>query len=306
MLEGRMPTASPFEIARRTPPILIAVVGVMLGCAMDAMVKTLGAAYSVVLIASARYVFGAMFAGVAVVATKSRLPSAAGLRRHALRAVIIAVCSLLFFNCLTILPIAEATVLIFCAPLMIAPLARLILGERVRAMAAVALGIGFIGMVITVQGAEGAGDTARRLEGVLSGVFAAALYALSMVLLRQLARNDSAVTTAFLSNLFPAFYLLPFALWLGVAPQPADLPLFAATGLTGFVMWFMLTAAYARAPAQSVAPAEYTALIWSALLGIVFFAEAPRWQVWTGAGVIVLAVMMAAWDGHRAERRAAA
>jgi len=306
MLEGRMPTASPFEIARRTPPILIAVVGVMLGCAMDAMVKTLGAAYSVVLIASARYVFGAVFAGVAIVATKSRLPGAAGLRRHALRAVIIAVCSLLFFNCLTILPIAEATVLIFCAPLMIAPLARLILGERVRAMAALALGIGFIGMVITVQGAEGAGDTARRLEDVLSGVFAAALYALSMVLLRQLARNDSAVTTAFLSNLFPAFYLLPFALWLGVAPHPADLPLFAATGLTGFVMWFMLTAAYARAPAQSVAPAEYTALIWSALLGIVFFAETPRWQVWTGAGVIVLAVMMAAWDGHRAERRAAA
>jgi S-adenosylmethionine uptake transporter len=306
MLEGRMPTAFPFDIAKRTPPILIAVVGVMLGCAMDAMVKTLGAAYSVVLIASARYVFGALFAGAALAATKSRLPNAAGLGRHALRAVIIAVCSLLFFNCLTILPIAEATVLIFCAPLMIAPLARLILGERIRAMAAVALGIGFIGMVITVQGAEGAGDAARRLEGVLSGMFAAALYALSMVLLRQLARNDSAVTTAFLSNLFPAIYLLPFALWLGVAPQPADLPLFAATGLTGFVMWFMLTTAYARAPAQSVAPAEYTALIWSAILGIVFFAETPRWQVWTGAGVIVLAVMMAAWDGHRAERRAAA
>ncbi len=301
-----MPTASPFAIAKRTPPVLIAVVGVMLGCAMDAMVKTLGAAYSVVLIASARYVFGALFAGAALVATKSRLPNAAGLRRHALRAVNIAVCSLLFFNCLTILPIAEATVLIFCAPLMIAPLARLILGERIRAMAAVALGVGFIGMVITVQGAEGAGDTARRLEGILSGIFAAALYALSMVLLRKLARNDSAVTTAFLSNLFPALYLLPFALWLGVAPQPADLPQFAATGLAGFVMWFLLTAAYARAPAQSVAPAEYTALIWGAILGIVFFSETPRWEVWTGAGVIVLAVMLAAWDSHRAEQRAAA
>lgn len=304
--KGRMPTASPFHLASRTPPVLIAVVGVMLGCVMDAMVKTLGAAYSVVLIASARYVFGAVFSGIAVVATKARLPDAAGLRRHALRAVIIAICSVLFFNCLTILPIAEATVLIFCAPLMIAPLARLILGERIRAMAAIALGIGFIGMVVTVQGAEGAGDASRRLEGVLSGVFAAALYALSMVLLRQLARNDSAVTTAFLSNLFPGIYLLPFALWLGVAPQAADLPLFAATGLTGFVMWFMLTAAYARAPAQSVAPAEYTALIWSAILGIVFFAETPRWQVWTGAGVIVMAVMLAAWDSHRAERRAAA
>lgn len=303
MLEGRMPAAFPFNIATRTPPILIAVVGVMLGCIMDAMVKTLGAAYGVVLIAAGRYVFGTMFAGAALAATKAKLPDGAGLRRHALRAVIIAACSLLFFNCLTILPIAEATVLIFCAPLMIAPLARLILGERIRAMAAVALGVGFVGMVVTVQGAEGGGDAARRLEGVLSGVSAAGLYALSMVLLRQLARNDSAVTTAFLSNLFPAVYLVPVALLLGAAPQPADLPLFAMTGLTGFAMWFMLTAAYARAPAQNVAPAEYTALIWSALLGIMFFAETPRWQVWTGAGVIVLAVMMAAWDSHRAKQR---
>ncbi|MEZ6031139.1 MAG: DMT family transporter [Hyphomonadaceae bacterium] len=301
-----MSTTLPSSLAHRTPPILIAIIGVMLGCIMDAMVKTLGAAYGVVLIATGRYVFGSIFSGAAVVATKARLPGAAGMGRHAVRAMIIATCSVLFFNCLSILPIAEATVLIFCAPLMIAPLARLILGEKIRAMAAAALAIGFVGMLVTVQGANSVGDETRRLEGVLSGFGAAALYALSMVLLRRLARNDGAVTTAFLSNLFPAIYLLPVAIFLGAAPAAVDLPLFAATGLTGFFMWFMLTAAYSRAPAQDIAPAEYTALIWSALLGYVFFAELPRWQVWAGAGVIVLAVMMAAWDSRRAEQRAAA
>lgn len=301
-----MQISSPSSPLRRAPPIVIAVLGVLLGCIMDAMVKTLGGAYSVVLIATARYVFGSLFSGAAVLATRARLPDAAGLRRHAMRAVIIAVCSLLFFNCLSILPIAEATVLIFCAPLMIAPMARVLLGERVRKMAAVALAIGFVGMVITIQGADGAGDNARRLEGVLSGVAAAVLYALSMVLLRQLARNDSPVTTAFLSNLFPAIYLLPFALWLGVPPRPEDAPLFAMTGLAGFGMWFLLTTAYSRAAAQSVAPAEYTALIWSALLGLVFFSETPRWQVWLGACVIVMAVMLSAWDSHQAQKRAIA
>ena len=300
-----MQDASPSRI-NSMPPIAIAIAGVMLGCIMDALVKTLGATYGVVLIATSRYVFGAMFSGAAVLATRARLPNAAGLRRHALRAVIIAICSVLFFNCLSILPIAEATVLIFCAPLMIAPLARVILGERMRRTAIIALGIGFIGMLVTVQGADGAGDTARRVEGIVSGIAAAALYALSMVLLRQLARNDSAVTTAFLSNVFPAIYLIPFAIYLGAAPAVADLPMFALTGLTGFFMWFMLTSAYSRAPAQDIAPAEYTALIWSALLGYVFFAELPRWQVWAGAGVIVLAVMLAAWDSHQAQKRAPA
>ena len=292
-------TPAPKSVIASAPPLALAIVGVMLGCVMDALVKGLGAAYSVVLIATSRYIFGSMFSGAAVFALKRKLPDARGLRRHALRAIVIAVCSLLFFNCLTILPIAEATVLIFCAPLMIAPLAAWLLGEKIRPAAMIALAVGFIGVLVTVQGADGAVDTTRRLEGIASGVTAAFLYALSMVLLRQLARNDDAVTTAFLSNLFPAIYLLPFAIALGAAPAVKDLPLFAATGLVGFAMWFMLTTAYSRAQAQNVAAAEYTALIWSALLGYLFFAEFPRWQVWAGAGVVVVAVMMSAWDTRR-------
>jgi S-adenosylmethionine uptake transporter len=55
-----------------------------------------------------------------------------------------------------------------------------------------------------------------------------------------------------------------------------------------------------------VAAAEYTALIWSALLGYVFFAEVPRWQVWAGAAVVVAAVMMSAWDARRRKARGVA
>jgi S-adenosylmethionine uptake transporter len=64
--------------------------------------------------------------------------------------------------------------------------------------------------------------------------------------------------------------------------------------------------AYARAPAQRLAATEYSALIWSALLGYVFFAEMPRPQVWLGALIVVAAVVIAAWDGQRADARAAA
>ena len=285
------------------PPLALAVTGVLLGCVMDAMVKQLGFTYGVVLIATARYVFGSLFAGAAVLALNTRLPDLAGMKRHALRAVVITACSLLFFNCLTILPIAEATVLVFCAPLMISPLARWILGETMRPAATAALVVGFIGVLVTVQGAESAVDTARRVEGIASGIAAAALYALSMVLLRQLSRKDDAVAVAFLSNLFPMIYLLPVAIAMGAAPMAADLPLFALTGATGFAMWFMLTSAYSRSQAQNVAAAEYTALIWSALLGYVFFAEVPRWQVWAGAAVVVAAVMMSAWDARRRKAR---
>lgn len=298
-----MPTPAPLNLFGRTPALVLAMVGVMLGCVMDALLKHLGFVYGVVLIATLRYVFGIVFSGTAVALMRLKLPSLYGLRRHALRSVVITGSSLLFVNCLTILPIAEATVLIFCAPLMIAPLATWLLGEKMRPAAVLALGVGFIGVLVTVQGADTGTENVRRIEGIVSGIGASGCYALSMVLLRQLARNDHVVTTAFLSNVFPAIYLLPFAIALGATPAPADLPVFALTGLIGFGMWFMLTSAYSRAQAQNVAAAEYTALIWSAALGYVFFAETPRWQIWAGAAVVVAAVMMSAWDSRQRRKR---
>jgi len=284
----------------RVPPIGLALVGIFMGCLLDAMIKHLGASYSAILLGFMRYSFGMVFSGAAVIALRKKLPAGAGLRSHAIRAVALTGSAVLFFHSLSILPIAEATILIFCAPLMIAPLARWLLKEKLRGVAMGALVLGFVGVLVTIQGEAMVGENARRLEGVLSGMGAALLYALSIVLLRQLAQRDDALVTAFLGNVFPAFYLLGPALLLGVAPLPSDLPAFAFTGIAGFLLWLMLTHAYAQAPVQRLAATEYTALIWSALLGYVFFQEVPRWQVWAGAAVIIVAVMISAWDGHRA------
>jgi S-adenosylmethionine uptake transporter len=304
MVDGAMsdPPRSPGQSTGifGAPPIALALAGVFMGCVMDAVIKHLGSSYSAVLVAFWRYAFGTIVSGALVLALRRHLPDGGGLRRHAVRAIASTCSAVLFFHCLTVLPIAEATVLIFCAPLMIAPLARWILGERFRRMAVWALVIGFIGMLITVQGEDISAMDARRLEGVLSGISAAALYALSVVLLRQLAQKDDAIVTAFLGNLFPALYLVVPAMFFGFFPLPVDVPAFAFTGFAGFLLWLMLTQAYARAPAQSLAVAEYSALIWSALLGYFFFTEIPRWQVWIGALVIVAAVMLSAWDGRRA------
>lgn len=282
------------------PPMGLALAGVFMGCLLDAMIKHLGASYSAILIGFMRYCFGTFFSGLTVLALKKQIPGGAALRSHAVRAVALGGSAVLFFHALTVLPIAEATILIFCAPLMIAPLARWLLQEKLRRIAMGALVLGFVGVLVTVQGEPVSGENARRLEGILAGVGAATLYALSIVQLRQLAQRNDALVTAFLGNVFPALYLLGPALLMGVAPLPSDLPAFAFTGLAGFGLWFMLTHAYARAPAQRLAASEYTALIWSALLGYYFFQEVPRWQVWAGAMVIIVAVSISAWDGHRA------
>ncbi|MEP7211158.1 MAG: DMT family transporter [Alphaproteobacteria bacterium] len=303
---GESPAASPGKASglAGAPPLLVAMAAVLMGCLLDAFVKHLAATYTAVLVACGRYIFGTAVSGATLLAARRRLPPPSVLKAHAIRTIATTISAVLLFHAFSILPLAEATVIIFCAPLMIAPLARWLLGEKLRRMAVIALAIGFVGVLVTVQGAPLNAADGRRLEGILSGLGASVLYALAIVLLRQVAQRDSALVTAFLGNLFPAIYLMIPTILLGVVPATGDLPWFALTGVFGFLLWFLLSRAYGRASAQTLAVTEYTALIWSALLGFVFFHETPRWQVWAGAVIICCAVAFATWDGSRAKRAA--
>jgi drug/metabolite transporter (DMT)-like permease len=55
----------------------------------------------------------------------------------------------------------------------------------------------------------------------------------------------------------------------------------AAAGLT------LLTQAYRVAPANTIAPFEYSALVWAALYGWLFWHELPAANTWLGMAIIV-------------------
>jgi S-adenosylmethionine uptake transporter len=284
------------------PAIVLALGAVFMGCVVDAFVKHLGQSYGAILIACCRYGFGSIFALTAFAMAKRPWPTGRVLRIHGVRAIAAVTSAVLFFHALSILQLAEATVLIFCAPLLIAPLARLILGETFRPMALAAIAVGFAGVLVTIQGAP-ADAGPRHVEGVASGLGAAALYSLSLVLLRQISKGGHAATTALTGNVFPFLILIIPAIALGQAPRWADVPQLAGLGLVGFLLWYLLSRAYAQAQAQTLAITEYSALIWSAALGFVFFHETPSWQVWTGAAVICGAILLSAWDSGRTRKR---
>jgi S-adenosylmethionine uptake transporter len=55
-----------------------------------------------------------------------------------------------------------------------------------------------------------------------------------------------------------------------------------------------MVAAYARAEAARLAPIEYTALVWAALLGYAFYAETPAPATFAGAGLIIAGALAVA------------
>ncbi len=267
-------------------------------CVMDAIVKYLTADHAVPVVTLGRYVTGTMIA-----LTVWQLQSRPALTRamlpvHLLRGVLLATMALAFYWSLTQLPLAETITLSFTAPLLVPLFASLMLGERMQPRYVAAGALGFVGVLVTAQGAPSfSGD---RLLGLAAVLYAAVAYAACSVLLRARAAADGSTVITLMGAAVPMLLLSPVAIG---APTPdlSTILWFISLGLVGNIGIQLLAKAYARLEAQALAVVEFTALPWAALFGWVFFQEPVRPQVWAGAAIILAACVWAS----RPERTAA-
>lgn len=260
---------------------------------MDAVIKDLAARYPVFQVTFLRFAFGLVVALGALAAARPGRPSRETVIANAGRAALAVVTATTFFFALSELPLAEALVLTFLSPLFVALFGALMLGERPDRRILVALVAGFAGVLVVASDQLGEGGRVRSLAGVAAALVSAVCYAFGLVLLRARAQRDPMTYIVFFQNLGPALILAgpAYAVWR--APSGADLALFALIGLLGVGGHFLMTSAFARAAAARLAALEYTALIWAALLGYLFFAEIPTLGTAVGAALIVAGAIVA-------------
>ncbi|MEL6858999.1 MAG: DMT family transporter [Pseudomonadota bacterium] len=284
-------------------PLLIAVIAIAMGSSIDAIVKGVAAEVGLHHLLAWRFLFGAVIALAAFRAQRRPIPSFEAVRFHTARGLIQLAGAFTFFYALMHLPLAVATIIGFTAALMVPFLAWAVMGERLSRTALIATIIGFAGAALAVTGRPQSGAASEHwVLGTISCFVAAFLYAVILIMLRMRATKEDATTIAMFTNTVPAIALLPVTFGVFGTPDWGDLPLFAMLGGLGYGVWYLMTLAYARAPAQRLAPLEYTALIWSGIFGSVFFSEFPGWQTWVGAVVIIAACLIVALEDHFATR----
>ena len=291
----------------RVSPLLIAALGVALGSTMDALIKLVAEDVPIFQAVAWRYIIGAGIT-VALMAIRRRpLPSWEGFRFHLLRGVITGACGVCFFFTLTQIALSEATVLIFAAALMIAPVARFMLNEKISKFTMGATMLGFLGIgLATMTGVtEGAPPDGNRLLGLTTGLASAVFYAIGVVMLRMRAGVEDSITMVAFSNTVPAIALLPFAFQISPSHVHGHMPLIAIAGILGVLVWWLIATAYGRAPAQKLAPLEYTAMIWATLLGWLLFQERPHSMLYLGSVVVILACLAVAFESRFVTRREA-
>jgi len=187
----------------------------------------------------------------------------------------------LFFTALQELPLADATAIAFGAPFVMLALSGPLLGERVSRGAWGAVIVGFVGVLVVVR-PGGSFEPAALLA-----VAASVLYALGMLTTRHLGRTESVLSMLFwmiAGQCAIALLALPFV-WEPV--EAKHWPLLAALACLNLLGQLGLVRAFSLAPVAVVAPFEYSALLWAAVLGFVVFGDVPSARLWFGAAIII-------------------
>lgn len=170
------------------------------------------------------------------------------------------------------LPLAEATLIGYLAPIMMAVLAVLVLKERLHARRVIGIALGMLGvLVLTLPEISAPELNATRLAGYGFGILMGLFTAAALIQVRRLTATESPGAIAFyfvLVSMLAALLTLP-AGW--VAPAPSDLLPLILAGLFGGCAHIAMTLAFKYAEASLLAPFEYLTLIWAGMIDVLWF-----------------------------------
>ena len=207
------------------------------------------------------------------------------------------------FAALGFLPLPEVIAIGYAAPLLATALAALFLRERVRAFRWTAVAVGLAGVLImlwprlTLIGSGAVTDT--EALGAWIALLGAFLVALATVHIRKLTRTETTLSIVFWFTVIctlAALTTLPFGwVWPGGWTAVALI----AAGLFGGTAQILMTESYRQADASTLAPMDYSSMVYGLAIGYVFFAEVPGWSVLIGASIVIAAGVLIIWREHR-------
>jgi drug/metabolite transporter (DMT)-like permease len=259
------------------------VAGFLFGC-MGVCVK-LGAQY----FSNMELVFYRSFFGLLTVYAILRQQGGAvatlHLAGHLWRGISGTISLMLFFYCITVLPLATAVTLNYTSALFLALLVSLVSGERFHAPLSFAIVLGFIGVMLLLHPTMERNQIISGLIGLASGFFAA----VAMLNVRELAvKGEPEWRVVFYFSLI-ATISSAVAMLFGElhAVDLRILPILLVMGASATLAQLAMTRAYATGKTLVVGGLSYSTVVFASLFGIMFWGEALPLSGWIGIVLIV-------------------
>jgi drug/metabolite transporter (DMT)-like permease len=198
-----------------------------------------------------------------------------------LRGVVTMIASTCYFWGLALIPLADATAIMFTRPLVGAVLAMVLLHEVVRGRRWSAMAVGFIGVLIVLRPAFD-----EMNAGIAVLLVATVFASVAAVLVRHLARTESPDTiTMYYAVSLTLLSAVPAAIVWRTPGWDEGLWILAM-GFLGTIGQRAMTRAFAAADVSVVLPVDFTRLLFAAAIGFALFGEQPGIWTWIGGTVI--------------------
>lgn len=204
-----------------------------------------------------------------------------------LRAVCLMAVTLSLYRAIQSISLADATSIVFFAPVLLTLLAGWFLKEKVTAIDWAAVGLGFIGVLFIVRPGFRDPDPA-----LLLACLAAVCLAFYFVLTRALKGHDSEQTTLFHTTLAGALILTLLQPIWWQQPTFTQWVCLIATGVLGATGHFLLVKAFHMASASLLSPYLNAQIIAAALVSLIFFDDTLKWPFYFGSSLIVAAGLL--------------
>ncbi len=207
------------------------------------------------------------------------------IKLHFYRSFIGAIAMYAIFVGLRNLELAEVTSMAFSGPIWVVIFSILFLGEKIRMKRWVAVGLGFVGVIIISK----PGFENLNLYYIFPIIFTLGFAGVSIFIRKLTLVGEPVYLIAFYFSLCSAIFglfTLPFGGW--VMPTGYDFGLLILIGLFGSIANLLLTKSYQLAEVSLTTPLKYLSLVFAIIFGFYLFNEVPTIYTLSGASLIVI------------------
>lgn len=292
------------DVNQTLPAIFFMLLTGLMFVAVTAIVKVVGSDVPAAEAAFLRYLLGLVFLLPMLPAIRKSWVTGAldksAMMLFSLRGVVHSLGVIAWFFAMTQIPIVEVTAMNYMSPIYVTLGAALFLGEKLAFRRIAAIIVALIGGLIILR--PGFREVSL---GHIAMIGTALSFAGSYLIAGRMAGKVSPTVIVGMLSITVTIGLFPFAVAVWVTPtleQLFWLFLVAAFATAGH---FFMTVAFRMAPMAVTQPVTFLQLIWSAILGLIMFAEPVDFWVVVGGVLIMASVSFIAWREMVLKRKGA-
>lgn len=200
---------------------------------------------------------------------------------HLLRGFVGFMGNLCFFFALVNMAISDTVTIQFSRPLILAVIAALFLGEIIGWRRGIVTVVGFAG-VLMITRPFGEGFEPWALVALSGTVFGT----LVVLMIKLLSRTEPTLVIMFYFALFTTLFAFIPAMIVWQTPTWTELALLVLCGVLGIIGQSLFTHGIGLGETSFVMPFDYLRIVYSFIVGFIWFSEIPG--IWSVAGAAVI------------------